>query len=223
MTTTTCPPDDRLDADIHGWFGLSYSNYLVVDHAATSHMPEEWRTETTGMLDELRRAFSHIEVAHEYVVVAGWEYEFGDLDDDQMRKADVATNAEHIHDGCEHANPDDDTFDCERENLRWYDWRGDEWDRHQYLIVPAETDGEARQQKREVVHRSLLQSMPREWQARLVALMDAVTPSPALDAPGAYEIRCFDAAGARITDPVPHYNRGRTYIEPRIEPAEVSA
>ena len=66
------------------------------------------------------------------------------------------------------------------------------------------------------LHRSLLQSMPEEWQHRfvrcLVELADAfehVEQAPVLT------VSARDRDGKFIKDPIPHYNRGRTRVEPR--------
>lgn len=62
------------------------------------------------------------------------------------------------------------------------------------------------------VNRSLLQSMPLDWQYRFVDLLDELWAQfPDIDEP-IYTVHARDAAGRFIKDPIPHYNRGRTFI-----------
>lgn len=105
-----------------------------------------------------------------------------------------------------------------------------------------------------VLPRTLLQSMPDDWQARFVALMDELDNAfDHVDKTEGYDVRAgrwvyinecseaelkvagiteaeenaefyHDAEGNELTgndyaflpgrDPIPHYNRGRTYIQP---------
>lgn len=118
-----------------------------------------------------------------------------------------------------------------------------------------------------VLPRTLLQSMPDEWQARFVVLVDELSDAYAHidhapgydvtagnwvyvnectpeqlkaagvtcstddpDYPDDSDIVYYDAAGNEMgpadrvfvagSDPVPHYNRGRTYIAPRLRETE---
>lgn len=65
-----------------------------------------------------------------------------------------------------------------------------------------------------VLNRSLLQSMPDEWQEQFVALIDALDDAYRdLDKPDSYMVRAR-RGGQFVTDPVPHYNRGRTFVPP---------
>lgn len=230
-TTTQAAPDDRLDGPIHTWFELTYANALVVDAARTRHLPADQQAELRAMLAELEAAFAHVPRAHRYLVLAAREWECGDLGGEQLARTGMSTNADSVHEDCEHGDePQDDGSDdfaarhrawadevwnCERDNLHWYDWRGDEYDRHNRVMVPTESDEQAAAADRIVVHRAFLQSMPTAWQERFVALLDGLDQLD-VDTPDSYEIVTFDAAGNRITDPAPHYNRGRTYVEPRI-------
>lgn len=61
-----------------------------------------------------------------------------------------------------------------------------------------------------VVPRSVLQSMPEDWQHRFTSLMNEVDESFGhLDWPD-YRVLAVGANGKFRRDPIPHYNRGRT-------------
>jgi hypothetical protein len=64
-----------------------------------------------------------------------------------------------------------------------------------------------------VLNRSLLQSMPDEWQHQFTALLQEMQHHfRHLDHPR-YHVQARDEYGRFMKDPIPHYNRGRTYIE----------
>lgn len=226
-------PSSDTDGPIHLWFSLSYSSYLVLDSARLRKMPADWDAELTTLLGEFWRAFAHVSTATETLALAGERWEYGDLTAEQMRLADVATNLAELHEDCacgpepEQADDEPDEqfvaryrawegarWDHEGEGQRWYDWRSDEYERWMRLVVPDETEQQASAAGRIVLSRSLLQSMPLDWQDRFVTLIGQVD-----DGPAAYDIRFYDHTGRRMDDPVPDYSRGRTYIEPRLEPS----
>lgn len=68
------------------------------------------------------------------------------------------------------------------------------------------------------IPRSLLQSMPHGWQERFVACLEELQFAfDHLDHPS-YRVNAVDKeTGRYIKDPIPHYNRGRTRVEPRID------
>lgn len=71
-----------------------------------------------------------------------------------------------------------------------------------------------------VLHRSILQSMPAEWQARFAALVDEIPETLEVPEgpPGGYKLTALDDRGRFMRDPVPHYNRGRTRIPLKAVP-----
>lgn len=215
MTDTSTRPALADNEPIHTWFNLTYASHLVLDPVRTSHLPPQWHTEMAAMLDQLNRAFPDINRNGDTALaLAAKEWECGDLGEEQMAAIDMITSVDTVHEGCDHQGDEDAKWGCEHDNLRWYDWRGDEYGRSECVAVPTETEQEARAAGRVVVSRTLLQSMPTDWQARFVRLLEQ---ADAGDAPGpeSYDIRFYTAGGVRTTDPVPHYNRGRTHIEPR--------
>ncbi len=141
MTTTTRQP-----VDIHTYFGLSYSNYLVLHRSLLQSMPEQWQHQFTALMAEYESAFEHVEKADCYEVTAAVECEYGDLNDADMQALGIT---------CPDA-PDGGDEDADWEP-RFYDKDGTEHESWESLLVPR---------------------------------------------PGG--------------DPVPHYNRGRTRIEPNL-------
>ena len=66
-----------------------------------------------------------------------------------------------------------------------------------------------------VLHRSLLQSMPGEWQARFVVCLRELEAAFAhVEQASEFRVHAVNSRGRYVADPVPHYNRGRTCVEP---------
>ena len=136
-------PDQKLaclDGPIHGWFGLTYSNYLVLHRSMMQSMPVEWQQRAVALFDELDNAFPDLERPPSFIVTAAQEREYSDLDDAELARLGVTRS------------DDDENYEGE---LVFWDRDGDEHE---------------------------------PWERALV-------PLPA-------------------GDPVPLYNRGRTFIEP---------
>lgn len=59
--------DDRVvhevipDGPIHGWFNLTYANYLTVPRSVLQSMPIEWQERFVACLDEMATEFGHLE------------------------------------------------------------------------------------------------------------------------------------------------------------------
>ena len=67
-----------------------------------------------------------------------------------------------------------------------------------------------------VLNRSLLQSMPIGWQRRFVACLRELDDAfDHIEHAYGFTVNARDAGGRFMADPVPHYNRGRTLVEPR--------
>jgi hypothetical protein len=45
--------DGRRDADVHGWFELSYAKYLTIPRSILQSMPVEWQKRFVACLQEL--------------------------------------------------------------------------------------------------------------------------------------------------------------------------
>lgn len=94
-----------------------------------------------------------------------------------------------------------DTSDLEIEHETIHGWFGLTY--ANYLCLP----------------RTLLQSMPDEWQTRFVrCLMELDAAYRHLDLDNInYAVSIRNDKGEFVRDPVPHYNRGRTRVEPHLE------
>ncbi len=207
------------DSDpIHGWFGLSYNDHLVLDPVRTALLPAPWHLEMAAMLDRLTRSFPDINPdGVETVALAAEASEYGELSDNQLQQLGITAEDSCDHDSCNH-DPDDED-DCDDPDPTFYDWRGDSHAGWEEVRVPTETLQQARAADRIVVSRTLLQSMPVDWQTRFVQLLGQILgQAGSMDAPGpeCYDIRFYAAAGYRTTDPVPHYRRGRTRLTPTV-------
>lgn len=67
-----------------------------------------------------------------------------------------------------------------------------------------------------VLPRTLMQSMPVEWQRRFCTALDELREAfHHVEQPYSYRVNAVDSQGRFTKDPVPHYNRGRARIEPR--------
>lgn len=134
----------RLDGPMHGFFGLTYSNYLVLHRSLMQSMPVEWQERAIAVFEELRAAFDHVKQADVYKVTPASECTYSDLSKTDMALLGVTQPDEPAGDY-------DDTW-----RDRYYDRDGNEHHASDRVLAPL---------------------------------------------PGG--------------DPVPHYNRGRTFIEPR--------
>lgn len=69
-----------------------------------------------------------------------------------------------------------------------------------------------------VLNRTLLQSMPEDWQHRFTALVDEFDRAFAnVDRAPQFTVSARDFEGRFIKDPVPHYNRGRAFVAPHVD------
>jgi hypothetical protein len=56
--------------DVHTWFGLTYSNYLVLNRTLLQGMPDEWQERFVAMMEELNEAIDGIPTASSFWVRA---------------------------------------------------------------------------------------------------------------------------------------------------------
>lgn len=77
---------------VHGWFGLSYSNYLTLPRTLLQSMPDEWQHRFVACLNEMYDAFSHVKQADCYTVQPAVEREVCDLSDDELKQIGYSKN-----------------------------------------------------------------------------------------------------------------------------------
>lgn len=58
------------DLDIGCWFGLSYSNYLVIPRSMLESMPHEWQVRFVALLDEMHKTLDIDDAPGTYTVLA---------------------------------------------------------------------------------------------------------------------------------------------------------
>lgn len=75
--------------DIHTWFGLTYSDYLVLPRTLLQSMPDTWQRQFTALLADLGTAFDHVPQAEAYKVEAAEEHEVDSLTPDQLTAAGI--------------------------------------------------------------------------------------------------------------------------------------
>lgn len=61
--------------------------------------------------------------------------------------------------------------------------------------------------------RSLMQSMPPDWQHRFVELAEELADAYGTLLATDYRVQAVNDRGRYMRDPVPHYSRGRTVVE----------
>jgi len=77
IESPTAPPDFPHGADdLHGWFGLSYANYLTLPRSLMRSMPDEWQGRMAALLREMGEMFPGYQQEGTYIVQlrddAGW-------------------------------------------------------------------------------------------------------------------------------------------------------
>lgn len=127
---------------VHGMFGLSYANYLVLHRTLLQSMPDAWQNRFVALLNEYEQAFAHVEKPDAYEVTPGTDCYVNELTDRQLGQLGITKNE---------VVADDGTYD----HTEYYDKAGRSMDDIEHVVLPG-------------------------------------------------------------TDTVPHYNRGRAYVEPRL-------
>ncbi|MFE2469745.1 hypothetical protein [Streptomyces mirabilis] len=131
---------------VHGWFGLSYTNYQVLHRTLMQSMPIEWQERMVACLEELQAAYDHVDLPEAFKVQAATDHIVNEMTESQLYAAGILVEG----DGPDGPGP----------KTRYHGTEdGREIDPHERALLP-------------------------------------------------------------VTDPVPHYNRGRTYIEPRLPEPE---
>lgn len=100
---------DRTDGPIHGFFGLSYSNYLVLHRTLMQSMPVAWQERAVELFGELDAAFAHIERPDTFDVRPGRDSYYNELTGAEMTALNIVEDDDGLyldHDGTEHQGHD---------------------------------------------------------------------------------------------------------------------
>lgn len=190
---------EKPSRDIHTYFSLSYVSYLVLTRERLERAGAG--QEISAMLDTLFRAYAHLPLPDYRILTGRWFY-LSEADEAQLEAAGISASALNgdgeatYSDGRDELTGDDEGF------------------------LP---DGALPRDAAVVVSRTLLQSMPKDWQYAFVALLERAIEDAELnhDNPERYKIEAGRWEGDVFTpfyeDPIPHYRRGRTHVEPRLE------
>ncbi len=60
----------RHQGPVHGWFSLSYGNYLVVQRSLLQEMPLEWQERFVACLEEMEKVFDYEQIPAEFWIRA---------------------------------------------------------------------------------------------------------------------------------------------------------
>ena len=142
---------------IHGHFGLSYANYLVLPRTLLQSMPDAWQARFVALVDDLCEAFQHVPQPEAYEVKAATEHSVSEMTPVQLDEAGITEDEydESVPEGLSPFDLAEWREEHAKSESTYYDRDGEELDAHSRVLIPVE-------------------------------------------------------------DPVPHYNRGRTRIEPRL-------
>lgn len=120
MSTEATTSVEREPRDIHDWFELTYSNYLVLPRSLMQSMPEAWQHRATALFDEMQAAFDHLQWPQYKVLTGKWSY-FDDLSDADRKQLGITS-------GCD--DEPDDSCDGPGHECEYFDAEGNEVDRH---------------------------------------------------------------------------------------------
>jgi hypothetical protein len=123
----TSPATEREPQDIHDWFGLTYSNYLVLPRSLMQSMPTDWQHRATALFDEMHAAFANVDWPQYKVLTGKWCY-LDDLSAEDRKRLGIV--------GCCDNEAADDRAD---HRCTYYDADGEEIDQHTACIfAPGE-------------------------------------------------------------------------------------
>lgn len=114
----------RTDGPIHGYFGLSYSNYLVLHRTLMQSMPVDWQTRAVALFAELDAAYAHIEHAECYDVRPAKDMYFNELTEHEIKRLEISLVL---------AADDEDGF-----TETFIDRGGEAFQGHDHVLVPVE-------------------------------------------------------------------------------------
>lgn len=130
------------ESDIHQYFGLSYSTYLVAHRTLLQSMPAEWQRRFVRMLREFDDAFAHVDRPEAYKVEPPTEHLVGDLPEATLARLGITrsdpTDGWYLaDDGCHYDSDGNPVGPTQTAPVRYYTAPGEELDGGDRVLVPA--------------------------------------------------------------------------------------
>lgn len=116
-------PSEEDTEPVHGWFGLSYANYLTLPRSLMQSMPQPWQAKLVALLEEFHTAYRHLEWPDYNVEAGKWCY-ISDLDDGTIDALGITSECA----GLSVAERKHDPAECFPGECRYYNRHGDEID-----------------------------------------------------------------------------------------------
>ena len=124
--TTLIEGDDQA---IHGFFGLSYSTYLVLHRSLLQSMPGDWQARFVALMEQMREAFRHVEQTECYDLIPGTEALVNELSAEQMKQLGITCSLDEL------AEEEQETFDGE---ITYFsDREGREMEGYERVVLPG--------------------------------------------------------------------------------------
>lgn len=79
---------------VHGYFGLTYANYLVMHRTLMEAMPVEWQDKFVRLLDEYDNAWRHIDNPSQFKVDTGKWVLVDDMSDEQREQQSIVSSVQ---------------------------------------------------------------------------------------------------------------------------------
>jgi hypothetical protein len=127
-------PYERTGGPIHGWFGLTYANFLVWPRAYLQSMPVEWQLRLVALAEELDAAYANAPHPEAYKVDAAEEHELNSLTPAQLAILRITTEEGPCPEDHDHGA--NDGADCWSETI-YTDDDGREMTGSECVLVPV--------------------------------------------------------------------------------------
>lgn len=203
-------PLDVAECDIHTMFGLSHSNYLVIEDVAYQAMPADWHTAFRSALQEYNKAKRSLSMPGRYWALAAQAKTYDALTEAELRRLKVSDLVDEEVDARLNQDGSLRLCYCDPDGRQREGWE-------EVLVPDPDDDLVDAAPFRMVFPRTILQSMPAGWQHRFVRLMHELNEAGrSMDLPTAYRVQAQDRVNGEwvdVLDPVPHYDRGRARVE----------
>lgn len=126
--------------EVHGYFGLTYANYLVMHRALLEAMPAEWQDKFVRLLDEFDDAWEHINHYPQFKVETGRWANVEDLSIRDLDRHGVSTSLEIWLENNTEPMPEeyDDDDDYTAVYELWNNERNAQFDNLEYIDTAGE-------------------------------------------------------------------------------------